>query len=60
MSSNVNSGAAFAIQSHWLHDNCQNVPQLIIGTTDIYSTVPFSDLVYSGFGYCGWEWIEDC
>ncbi|KAJ3319256.1 hypothetical protein HDV06_006584 [Boothiomyces sp. JEL0866] len=60
MSSNINAGAAFAIQSHWLHDNCQNAPQLIIGTTDIYSTIPFTDLVYSGFGYCGWEWIEDC
>ncbi|KAJ3322725.1 Canalicular multispecific organic anion transporter 2 [Boothiomyces sp. JEL0866] len=52
--------ALFAIQSQWLHSDCKFAPELIIGSIDVYATIPFSSLVVSGPGYCGNEWIKDC
>ncbi|KAJ3317325.1 hypothetical protein HDV06_001701 [Boothiomyces sp. JEL0866] len=55
-----NAHAQYAIQSHWLTTECKNTPDLIVGTTDILSTIPFSGLVITGPGYCGDMWIADC
>ncbi|KAI8892891.1 hypothetical protein BC833DRAFT_610359 [Globomyces pollinis-pini] len=60
MSINTNANAAFAIQSHWLRTDCSNPPDFILGNTDVWSTIPFSGLVYNGLGFCGWEWVKDC
>ncbi|KAJ3273792.1 hypothetical protein HDV01_003919 [Terramyces sp. JEL0728] len=60
MSGNKFADASYAVQSQWLLTECSNAPDLIIGTQDVFGTVPFSSLVISGPGYCGNEWIEDC
>ncbi|KAJ3312174.1 hypothetical protein HDV04_003307 [Boothiomyces sp. JEL0838] len=52
--------ASYSIQSQWLYSECTGKPDLIIGSTDIFATIPFTSLVSSGPGYCGNEWIQDC
>ncbi|KAJ3322728.1 hypothetical protein HDV06_002779 [Boothiomyces sp. JEL0866] len=60
MASLENSLALYAIQSHWLQSYCQTPPDLIIGTTNVTATIPFSPLVFTGISYCGEEFIYDC
>ncbi|KAJ3322729.1 hypothetical protein HDV06_002780 [Boothiomyces sp. JEL0866] len=60
MSGNKFADALYAVQSHWLNTECSSAPDLIVGSQNVFGTVPFSSLVMSGPGYCGSEWIEDC
>ncbi|KAJ3322727.1 hypothetical protein HDV06_002778 [Boothiomyces sp. JEL0866] len=60
MSSNAFSDALYSVQSQWLYSECTGEPDLIVGSSNIFETIPFSTLVSSGPGYCGSEWLQDC
>ncbi|KAJ3322724.1 hypothetical protein HDV06_002775 [Boothiomyces sp. JEL0866] len=55
MSTNKYADALYAIQSQWLHSQCANAPDVIVGSENVFDTIPFT-LDLTGVIY----WIEDC
>ncbi|KAJ3312172.1 hypothetical protein HDV04_003305 [Boothiomyces sp. JEL0838] len=55
-----NENAQFVVQSHWLRSNCDANPDLITGSSNIFTSIAFSGLLEGGLGYCGGEFLYDC